>query len=101
GELEGPMAHPIGQADHLQELLDARIALPWLFRDETRWYLDVLGRGQEREQAERLEDEADGRSPEADELCLRHLADRHAGDVGGATGRQIERAEQREQRVLA
>jgi len=58
-------------------------------------------RGQDREQPERLEDEADLPPAEVDELGLAQLAERAAVEDDLTRGRSVEPADQRQERGLA
>ena len=58
-ELVRPVPRPLAEADELEQLAHPRVALARLGADEAERDLDVLGRGQERHEPERLEDERD------------------------------------------
>ena len=62
---------------------------------------DVLGRGQHRDEAERLEDERDGAAAQQHPLALAHRGDVAPGDVHAAAGRAVQAADDVEQRGLA
>ena len=66
----GPMVRPLRQAHELQQLHDPVIALGWIGPDQAQRDLDVLCRGQDGHQPERLEDEGDGVAACVHELCL-------------------------------
>ena len=62
------------QAHQVQQLLDTRVAGTRLGADQAKWHLDVLGRGQDRQEPEVLEDEGNRASAKSRELRLVHRA---------------------------
>ena len=100
-ELVRPVLRPLAEADELQQLGHARVALAGIRADEPQRHLDVLGRGQDRDQAERLEHERDRLAADAPPTRPRQARDLRPVDDDGARRRLVEAAEQVEQRRLA
>jgi len=69
------------QPDFLEHRLDSGAPLGTRDLLEEEWVLDVLRRGQNRDQVERLEHKADLRLPQCGELSLRLLACRRPFNV--------------------
>jgi hypothetical protein len=78
GELVRAVLRPLSEADKLEQLGDTVGTRAGLRPDQAQRDLDVLGGRQDREQAEGLEDEADGVAAESDQLPLLHLRDGRA-----------------------
>ena len=101
GQLVRPMPGTVTEADHLEELGDAGIAGGRLGADESQRHLDVLRCGQDRNEAEGLEDEGDRPAPDLDEIVLGHRRDLLAMDDDAAARRSVEAPDEVQQRRLA
>ena len=100
-ELVRAVLRPLAEADELEELGHAGVALSGIRPDEAERHLDVLGRGQDRDQAERLEHERDRVAAHARGRVLGQARDLRPVDHDGARRRLVEAAEEVEQRGLA
>jgi hypothetical protein len=101
GQLVGPVVDPVPEADELEQLAHARVALAWLRADEPQRHLDVLRGREDRHQPERLEDEADVAPPESHELRLGRLRHLQPVDRDRAAGRPVQGSHERQERRLA
>src|SRR5690606_24825823 len=95
------MIGALAQADQLQQDTDALLALGHADTREAQGDLDVLSRGQDRDQAEGLEDEADLFPAQLNEIRLVHDRDVVAIDAYRAARRLVQPADQVEERGLA
>jgi hypothetical protein len=101
GELVRAVPRAIAQPDDLEEIGDPPVSLAWIGVDEAERDLDVLARGQEWDEPERLEDERHDAPADPDQLALVHRRDLVSVDDDAARGRLVEAAEQVEERCLA
>ena len=103
GQLRRPVVSPVGQADEVEQ--PRRSRRPVAPRDalEQHRQLDVLPGGQVGEQVAcgLLPDEAEHLAPVAGPFGGAHLADPVAGDDDTSGGRDVEAAEDAQQRALA
>src|SRR5437867_889605 len=100
-ELARVVVHAIGEPDQLEREQGALAALLAAHAHEQQRQLDVLERGQHRDQVVELEDEADvARAPHR-ELAPVQLVDRGVPHPHLARGRTVDAADQVEERRLA
>jgi hypothetical protein len=90
----------LAEPDDLQELPDARLPPGRLRLLKPERHLDVLGGGQDGQEPEPLEDEADRRAAEADELLLAEGGHLRAVDPYASRRGPIEPADEVEERRL-
>src|SRR4029079_10823798 len=95
------VARTVREPDDIEERRDALLSLTHIGRNQTQGHLDVLRGRQDRQQAERLEDEADPAATHLDEVGLAHPDERRAVDGEVARSRSVEAADEREQGRLA
>ena len=101
-QLVRPVARPLGEARRAPAAPPPGASRSARVRaDEPQRDLDVLGRGQDRDQAERLEDERDRAPADLRRLVLAQARDLRPVDDDGAGRRLVEAAEEVEQRRLA
>jgi hypothetical protein len=96
-ELGREMGSPVRHAELLERRERERVPLAGrhLRGDERR--LDVLLRGEGRDQIERLEDESEGRCPQPCHLRLRQLREIAPLEVDATRGRTVEAAEREQE----
>src|SRR5581483_1393140 len=100
-ELARQVVEPPVEADALEQLLHplAAVAPCEVRRRERR--LDVLRRGERRDEVELLEHEPEGGAPQPRQLGVPHRSEVASLEEDGALARAVEAAEQLEQRRLA
>src|SRR5918999_5217639 len=91
------MACTLGKSDTAEQLERPPRALLGSKLRRRQRDLDVLPRGQRRDQVELLEDEAEGLAPQIRELIVREPCQVAALELDRAGARPVERAEQLEQ----
>ena len=101
GHALGAPAGLVGDADRGQGLQGAAAPLGGGERTREQHVLDVLVRGQDRNEVEALEDERDPFPPQAGPLALAERRDVPAVQADRARVRRVEEAEEIEQRGLA
>jgi hypothetical protein len=101
GQLGGPLPCVLAQADDVQHQLDPLVANARRRAGDTQRNLDVLGGGEHRDQAERLEDERHGVAPQAHPRAFGHGGDVLPADPHAAAVRRVQPADDVEQRGLA
>jgi hypothetical protein len=101
GELARALFRVAGEADDVEHEGDAFLALAGVHPGDAEGDADVLGGGQDGDQAEGLEDERDAGAAQLHPLGLGHGGDVLAGDVDGAAVGPVEAADDVEQGGLA
>jgi hypothetical protein len=101
GQLAGTVLEPIRQSNQVEGVEHLLLALRARQRQQQERQLDVLVRGEDRQQMIELENEADVPGAPARELALRHSRDEIVADPDFARGRLIESGNQIQQRRLA
>src|SRR5438034_7638999 len=97
GELRREVLRPAGKTDRLQQLLHTSLARLSGQPVRRERHLDVLRRGQRRDQVELLEDEADPLQPELGELAVTELRELASFEEHLPGRRAVEGAEQLQQ----
>jgi hypothetical protein len=100
-ELRRPAVEPVAEADALQRLLRAPPGFALGDPDQKQRQLDVLGRREDRDEVEGLEDEAHLGGAVAGSLGVRELVDRLAVDDYAAAIDLVEAGEAIQKRRLA
>lgn len=81
GQLAGPLGGVVGEADEGQQQLDALLALAGVRAAQPQRDADVLGRAEDGDEAEGLEDEADAVAAQGEQALLVEAGEVEAVDI--------------------